>query len=384
MLYEKLNFFLKRRCCTLLGVGPMSKNCVDASIELANEKDIPIMLIASKRQIECDFLGGGYVNNWDTASFSRYVLENDKKGMTILSRDHGGPFQRSEEIQNKFSLRQSMECAKKSFEIDICSGFEIIHIDPSIDPFSSPDQNEILNRVFELMEFCCLVAKREGKNILFEIGTEEQGSGLGTIEEMNSLLESVKLNCSKYNLPYPTFIVLQTGTKVMECQNVGTFNSEYKIENEIPSDIQIPKIIDLCNKHGIFLKQHNTDYLGDQTLRWHPKYGIHSANVAPEFGVAETVTLLNILRENNLSNLADVFLEISYASKKWDKWLIPGSGVTDEQKAIISGHYVFSHPGVIELKAKAARDIQGDALDIRLKEAVKQSISRYLVNFRLI
>ena len=36
------------------------------------------------------------------------------------------------------------------------------------------------------------------------------------------------------------------------------------------------------------LKEHNADYLSDNALKWHKKFGIHGANVAPEFGVCET------------------------------------------------------------------------------------------------
>ena len=35
----------------MLAIGPMSKNCVEATIEVANEKRIPIMMIASRRQM---------------------------------------------------------------------------------------------------------------------------------------------------------------------------------------------------------------------------------------------------------------------------------------------------------------------------------------------
>ena len=35
MIKEKLQTYLNNHRCTLLGVGPMSKNCVDAAIELA-------------------------------------------------------------------------------------------------------------------------------------------------------------------------------------------------------------------------------------------------------------------------------------------------------------------------------------------------------------
>ena len=46
-------------------------------------------------------------------------------------------------------------------------------------------------------------------------------------------------------------------------------------------------MIKICNQYKIYMKEHNADYLSDEVLSWHPRLGIHSANVAPEFGVAE-------------------------------------------------------------------------------------------------
>ena len=130
---EKLDDFLSKRKCTLLGVGPMSKNCIDASIEISNEHNIPLMLIASRRQIDSNESGGGYVNNWTTEKFSEYVKICDKNKNIILCRDHGGPWQNDYEKNNKLNFHEAMESAKKSFAVDIKSNFQIIHIDPTID-----------------------------------------------------------------------------------------------------------------------------------------------------------------------------------------------------------------------------------------------------------
>ena len=73
MIPKIFNRHFKDRRVTLLAVGPMSKNCVEATIEIANEKKVPIMIIASRRQIDSKELGGGYVNNWDTKKFSNFV-----------------------------------------------------------------------------------------------------------------------------------------------------------------------------------------------------------------------------------------------------------------------------------------------------------------------
>ncbi|MDD9897479.1 MAG: tagatose-6-phosphate kinase, partial [Candidatus Melainabacteria bacterium] len=160
MIRTKLETTMRSRRCTLLGVGPMSVNCVDATIELANEHRIPLMLIASRRQIDSADFGGGYVNNWTTEEFANYVIENDKRGYVMLARDHGGPWQNTLEKEKKLSLRQAMESAKKSYEADISSGLQIIHIDPSVDIFGGSTTDEILERAYELLDFCTEISHR--------------------------------------------------------------------------------------------------------------------------------------------------------------------------------------------------------------------------------
>ena len=89
---------------TLLGVGPMSLNCVKAAIALSNNYLFPIMLIASRRQVDSAEHGGGYVNNWTTNEYADFVKLADKKNTVILARDHGGPWQNNTEIKNKNTL----------------------------------------------------------------------------------------------------------------------------------------------------------------------------------------------------------------------------------------------------------------------------------------
>lgn len=45
---------------TLLCSGPMSKNCIDASIDIARQHKVAQVLIASRRQIDPAEFGGGY------------------------------------------------------------------------------------------------------------------------------------------------------------------------------------------------------------------------------------------------------------------------------------------------------------------------------------
>lgn len=380
-LQKYIENYRKNKNCTLLCIGPMSKNCVDATIELADQYKTPLTLIASRRQIDSDQFGGGYVENWNTKDFSEYVRKKDKNKNIILARDHGGPWQNELEIKQKMKLKDAMQSAKESYQADIDAGFQSLHIDPSIDIHSQPNIDKVLDRIYELYEFCWSYAQKKRKDIIFEIGTEEQSGNNNTKEELEYTLEKMKNFCTIEKIPFPTFVVIQAGTKVMETKNIGSFDSPIRIENDLPPEIQIPNMIDICNNFGIYMKEHNTDYLSTDSLIWQPRLGIHAANVAPEFGVAETKAFIKILEDGNYTDLLDKFLRISYESHKWEKWMLKNSKASDIDKSIISGHYVFSSNAFIEIKNEVSKKITN--LDLILKNKVKESIYRYMKAFNL-
>lgn len=134
------------------------------------------------------------------------------------------------------------------------------------------------------------------------------------------------------------------------------------------------------------MKEHNADYLSDEALQWHPRLGIHATNVAPEFGVAESRALVAVLEDNGLSGLADKFMELAFSSRKWEKWMLPGTLATDRERSIVAGHYVFSMPECHEIKSEAEGALAKKSIDLDevLKEAVKAAIFRYMHNFRLV
>jgi len=385
MIKEQLIRIIERRA-TLLGVGPMSTNCIDASIEIANQYNVPIMLIASRRQIDSEEYGGGYVNNWNTQDFAEYVLEKDKIGNIILCGDHGGPWQNTIEKEQNLGLRKAMESAKISFQRDIEAGFQILHIDPSVDIHRNATMEEIVDRVLELYEFCWEKATALGRKVEFEIGTEEQSGSTSAAIEFAEMLTRVNRHCARYKMPIPLFVVVQNGTKVMEMQNVGSFDIPVRVANEIPPEIQVPLMSKICMENGVYMKAHNTDYLSDSSLEWYPRLGIHAANVAPEFGVVETKAYLETLEINGLHFLAERFIELSNESGKWGKWMKQSSKATERDKAIIAGHYIYSTDEYKELFEESKVVLMKEGLDLNqiLKDSVKKSILRYLKDFRMV
>ena len=229
--------------------------------------------------------------------------------------------------------------------------------------------------------------KKKKKDIFFEIGTEEQSGTTNTKEELEETLNKTINFCNKNKFKKPTFVVIQSGTRVMEMKNVGSFDLPFRVKNEVPAEIQVPQMINICKKYNILMKEHNTDYLSNEALSWHPKLGIHAANVAPEFGVIETRAIIKIVDELRLKNLKERLLNISLNSGKWKKWMIKDSGASDYDKSLIAGHYVFSNPEFIELKdilRKTLKKKKNLDLDTHLKNEIKKTLFRYLQNFKII
>ena len=120
-------------------------------------------------------------------------------------------------------------------------------------------------------------------------------------------------------------------------------------------------------------------------LSLRPDSGISASNIAPEFGVYETREIINFLDEYSLNSFKEKFLDISFKSKKWEKWMIEDKQTSDYEKAVISGHYIFGTEQFSNLINSAVSHVGRDIemLNDRLRETLKKSIEKYLYNFRL-
>ena len=181
-------------------------------------------------------------------------------------------------------------------------------------------------------------------------------------------------------------MVAQTGTKTKETYNVGDLAaSAVSSPDARAAREHVTKLVTICNRYGIRLKEHNADYLPDDILRWHPKVGLHAVNVAPEFGVFETKHILQICDDLGLTAEREQFLKLAYDTHKWDKWMVPQTTATDADRAIIAGHYVFAHPEFVEIKKRiaAACKARGFDLDFSITQGLKYSLMRYIYNLNL-
>src|SRR5919109_2793491 len=350
-----------------IGVGVVSRQVVDAALEVAAETDREILLIASRRQVDDPRIGRGYVEGWTTSRFARYVRSRDPDGRVKLCRDHGGPWQHANEL--RLPEEAALESALRSLRADVDAGFDLLHIDTSCGPAGDVPDDVAGARLIALYEQIARYADARGRHVDFEIGLEQQEQAVGCPAALGTPLRSVLGELDRPGLPRPRFVVAQTGTNVVETRKVG------EITEAEPDDVadRLHALVAVCDEHGVALKAHNCDYLDAGSWELLARSRVGAANVAPEYGVAQTRTFLDLLRARGLHGPRLRFLHLAYTSERWRKWLATPPTASRYERAGLAGHYVFSHPEV----AAVVRP-----LEARLKDAVKRVIERHLDQFR--
>ena len=387
---------------TLLGVGPMSRRIVRAALELAQERDFPLLFIASRNQVDTRRVGGGYVAGWDQAAFVGAIREIAEEigftGLYYVCRDHGGPWHRDEELRAGLGLEQAMASARRSYLEDLVQGFDLLHIDPTRDPHrdSGVPIAEVITRSAELIEYVERERRsRQLPEVAYEAGTEETDGGLTTTGAYQSFIGSLNGELRRRGLPAPVFVVGQTGTLVRLTENVGRF------------DMAAAAALSAAARgHGAGLKEHNADYLEDRALLHHPLLRVSAANVAPEFGVEESRACLALARTEEEQRAAgriaepsgflSTFTRQAVASERWRKWMTGAdaelsveAALQDRERALrlaeICGHYVFHDSAVREATDRLFANLSaaGGAPEAYVLGRIKASIARYVDCFNL-
>jgi hypothetical protein len=359
-----------------VGIGPMSKNAVDAAIALAYDSGERIMLIPSRRQVERAELGGGYVEGWSTAAFAQYVRSRDPERRLWLCRDHGGPWQHPAEKAEGYTEAEAMASSLASFRADIEAGFDLLHIDTCMGPDGTASIDQAMKRLVKLYGECHELARASGRAIRFEMGFEDQGTDTNDPVEFREQITEVCGLLAGDGLPVPTFVVAQTGTKVTETENCGALLTA-------PSAVgyAVERLAGACADVGSALKAHNMDYLDTASVRRLMARGVAAINVAPEFGVVETRAFLGLLDRLGLAAERAEFLRLAHDSGAWRKWLKPDTTTSDADRAVIAGHYVYGSADFLALKAKAvhAGRRRGVDVDAELRDAVYHAQRHYLL-----
>jgi len=363
-----------------VAVGMVTQYTLDAVSEVAGEAGRPVLLIASRRQVECSSAGGGYVG-WTTEQWCAKAM-SAPAGRLILARDHGGPYQhpgddRAGADGTDGDGELAMAAARHSLRCDIESGVRLLHLDTSLGPGGRAESVAVaLARAVALVADCLEVAAGLGRRVGFELGIEVQAEHVADPDRYGDQIRpAVEEMRTRYGVT-PVFVVAQTGTKVVECENVGRLAAVGPASEDRR---RLAGLAVAARRLGGRLKAHNCDYLPAPAIGALRRAGAWM-NISPEVGVAQTAAIVRSLRAARLPAILDEFCEHVIEAGHWRKWTRSAADVPDERRVLLGGSYLFSAPIFAEVRGRLDRAIGRHGRSTRriAIDAAKAVVWRYL------
>lgn len=306
---------------TLFAACPNSMAVIKASFRAAKRNNAPIYFATTLNQVDCD---GGYTGMTQqefTRILAREAEAVNYTGPYIVAIDHGGPWLKDKQSIERWDTERAMDGVKKSYEAAILAGYDLIHVDPTVDIFLP--KGEIINihtvakRTVELIKHA--EDFRKARNIApisYEVGTEEVHGGLADETTFDTFLTDLKKGLADAGMPeiWPIFIVGKVGTDL----HTATFDPE--VAKTLTAKVR---------PYGSYIKGHYTD--GVTNPEEYPLSGMGAANVGPEFTMSEYEALAELEQVEKrffaegkvaqCSNITEVLWQAVYESGRWKKWL---------------------------------------------------------------
>ncbi|MCS7127754.1 MAG: class II D-tagatose-bisphosphate aldolase, non-catalytic subunit [Desulfurococcaceae archaeon] len=325
---------LKERKATLICISPISKYVVLASISALKRVKAPIAYIASLNQVDVD---GGYTG-WTPEEFKAYVFRAvEDLGVSseipiILQLDHGGPWLKDKHVASNYSYHDAVDSFLKSLEAFIRAGFNLIHIDTTVDMERSDRFAELetaANRTVDLISCAEEIAKQHGRRIEYEIGSDRWS--YKPPEVLESFIKKVLSELRRRNIEESkvVFVATDVGTEVKpgnraELSTVRAFSS-------------------LALKHGLYLKIHSGDYLENPEVL--PESNVGGVNIGPmyahvKYSVVKNLVLEKLSKETALELLSELNNLIAF-SDKLAKYVDRDVGKVEEYKVGLASRYVW-------------------------------------------
>lgn len=306
---------------TILAACPNSISVMKAALRSAKRANAPIKFATTLNQVDRD---GGYTG-LTPKQFVQTIRQEARsinlKSPVIIAIDHGGPWLKDRHRLEKLSLEEAMKEVKSSFEAAIDAGYDLIHVDPTIDITLNPNEiidiKVVVDRTVELIKHCENYRKGKGlPRIAYEVGTEEVHGGLVDLMVFKSFFELLKTGLEKEGLidTWPCFVVGKVGTDL----HTTEFDPEVAAT-----------IVKIADDYGSVIKGHYSDNVTNPEA--YPTSGMGGANVGPEYTEREYESLMELAEIEHqlyddgkiakLSNLKEVLWQAVISSNRWKKWL---------------------------------------------------------------
>ena len=309
---------------TIFAACPNSISVIRAALRSAKRWNSPIKFAATLNQVDTD---RGYTNLNQKEFVNTIKHEAERLNLNvpvIIAVDHGGPWLKDLHASEKWSFDRTLSAVKESFKASVEAGYDLIHVDPTIDITLAAGQHINIETVaahtIGLVEFTEKFRITGGyPRIAFEVGTEEVHGGLADMDTFRKFLRLVGAGLAERSLGYvwPCFVVGKVGTDL----HTTTFDPETAKE-----------LTKVASEYGSVIKGHYTDDVSNPEA--YPLSGMGAANVGPEFTITEYNGLVELEKleklyfaENKIARCSDIGLILHNAvvqSGRWKKWLQHG------------------------------------------------------------
>jgi tagatose-1,6-bisphosphate aldolase non-catalytic subunit AgaZ/GatZ len=380
---------------TLFAACPNSLAVIRAALRAAKRNNAPIKFAATLNQVD---LQGGYTG-LDQYEFVKIVRREAEainfNGLAIIAIDHGGPWLKDIHTREKWSYEDSMRAVKKSFEAAVAAGYDLIHVDPTID-ITLPkgeiiDIDTVVARTIDLIVHTERFRREHGfDRIAYEVGTEEVHGGLADMKVFSRFLQQLRKGLEEKNLAdvWPCFVVGKVGTDL----HTSTFDP-----------VVASHLSTAAAEYGSVIKGHYSDNVTNPEE--YPAAGMGAANVGPEFtereyeGLMELVELEKVLfsrgRVPKQSQLKEVLWHAVIKSNRWQKWLLEGetadnfyANIPDRQLWLIKTgcRYIWENAEVIAARTKLYRNLAQNGTDAEeiLLLTIEKAMDKYFHKFNLV
>jgi len=340
---------------TLLAACPNSEAVLEAAVKTAATNHTPMLFAATLNQVDLD---GGYTG-WAPAVFVERIRFFAQKygwdGPLYPCLDHGGPWLKDRDTLNHLSLEETMSNVKHSLEACLEAGYQLLHIDPTVDRSLPPGEpvavELVVKRTIELIRHAERFRQERGlPPVAYEVGSEEVHGGLVEFQRFEQFLDQLRRGLLAENLEqaWPCFVVAQVGTDL----HTTYFDPQ-----------AARRLYETLSPLGSLVKGHYSDWV--ENPEDYPAMGMGGANVGPEFTAAEYLALRDLTRKEAAlcqtqpgtvqSGFMEALEQAVLDSGRWKKWLQPDEKGLEFQELVperrewlvqTGARYIWTQPEV--------------------------------------
>jgi len=379
---------------TLLAACPNSEAVLEAAVKTAALNHTPMLFAATLNQVDLD---GGYTG-WTPAQFvdriRQFAKKYDWEGPLYPCLDHGGPWLKDRDTLNHLSFDETRSNVKHSLEACLEAGYQLLHVDPTVDRSLPPGEPVPVELVVERTVDLIGHAERFrlGRNlpsVSYEVGTEEVHGGLVEFGRFEWFLHELHggLQAQGLEQAWPCFVVAQVGTDL----HTTYFDPQ-----------AARRLYETLSPLGSLVKGHYSDWV--ENPEDYPATGMGGANVGPEFTAAEYLALRDLVsKETALCKAQPELTPAGFMkaleqavldSGRWKKWLQPDESGLEfhvlapkrrEWLVQTGARYIWTQPTVREARQRLYHNLASLMPDPHayVVDRIVASMDRYINAFGL-